>query len=77
MIVSHTIEDIRFEEDTMKLKVDGRPISVALGKISLRLQKATDMERNFYRVSPSGYGIHWPLIDEDLSIEALLKMINK
>jgi len=25
-----------------------------------------------YEISPSGYGIHWPLIDEDLSIDGLL-----
>jgi hypothetical protein len=24
-------------------------------------------------VSPSGYGLHWPLIDEDLAITPLLK----
>ncbi|MEX8546578.1 MAG: DUF2442 domain-containing protein [Mucilaginibacter sp.] len=25
-------------------------------------------------MSSFGYGIHWPLLDEDLSIKALLKM---
>jgi hypothetical protein len=25
-----------------------------------------------YEISPSGYGIRWPLIDEDLSIDGLL-----
>ncbi|MCA1752818.1 MAG: DUF2442 domain-containing protein [Flavobacteriales bacterium] len=24
-------------------------------------------------VSPSGYGVHWPLIDEDISFAGLLK----
>jgi hypothetical protein len=28
--------------------------------------------RAAYEVSPSGYGIHWPLVDEDLSIDGLL-----
>ena len=25
---------------------------------------------------PSGYGIHWPLIDEDLSIDGLLGIVH-
>ena len=29
-------------------------------------------QRNNYEVSPAGYGIHWPMIDEDLSIDGLL-----
>jgi hypothetical protein len=77
MIITHVIENICFEGDTMKLKVDGKSISVALEKISARLKKATDLERNFYKISPSGYGIHWPLIDEDLATEALLKIADK
>jgi hypothetical protein len=43
-----------------------------MSEISDRLSKATKIEREKYEVSPSGYGIHWPLIDEDLSIDGLL-----
>jgi hypothetical protein len=35
---------------------------------------ATEAERNFYKISPSGYGIHWPAIDEDLSIKGLINL---
>ena len=66
----------------MKMKVDGKEIVVSLTKASKRLLKATKKERETYKVSPSGYGIHWPLIDEDLSVDALLgikhfEFINK
>jgi len=27
-------------------------------------------------ISPSGYGIHWPLLDEDLSVDGLLGIIH-
>jgi hypothetical protein len=27
-------------------------------------------------MSPSGYGIHWPLVDEDLSIDGLIGAIH-
>jgi Protein of unknown function (DUF2442) len=32
---------------------------------------ATSIERNTYKISPSGSGVHWPLIDEDLSFPNL------
>ncbi len=74
MIATHKIQDITFDEDSMKLEIDGKKIRVALDKISEKLKSANDFQRNFFKISPSGYGIHWPLIDEDLSVDALLKM---
>ena len=47
-----------------------------LSEISLALRKASVEERNMYEISPSGYGIHWPLIDEDLSIDGLLGIVH-
>ena len=55
------------------LKVDGKLIRIFLGKISEKLKNANEIQRSFYKTSPAGYGIHWPLIDEDLSIDAMLK----
>ena len=57
----------------MILKVDDKIILVSLAKVSKKLSLASELQRQFYKVSPSGYGIHWPLIDEDLSVEAILK----
>jgi hypothetical protein len=73
MISTHTIQDVSFDKDTMSLKIDGKLIKVALDKISSKLKAANEFQRQFFKVSPSGYGIHWPLIDEDLSVEALIK----
>ncbi len=73
MIVTHKIQEITFEKDMISLKVDGKLIRILLDKISLKLKRANEMQRNFYKISPSGYGIHWPLIDEDLSINAMIK----
>jgi len=41
-------------------------------KISKKLLNASQIERDKYEISPSGYGLHWPLLDEDLSIDGLL-----
>lgn len=73
MIATHKIQEITFEKDMISLKVDGKLIRILLDKISLKLKRANQMQRNFYKISPSGYGIHWPLIDEDLSINAMIK----
>lgn len=73
MIETHTIQNITFEAETLTLLIDGKQIKVLLDEISPKLKAANKMERNIYNISPSGYGIHWPLIDEDLSVKAILK----
>jgi hypothetical protein len=35
------------------------------------------LEREYVEVSPSGYGLHWPLIDEDLAVTPLLKQAQE
>lgn len=68
----HEVTNIRFGNDLLKLTIDGKEYQFSLPEISERLAKASDVEGNKYEISPSGYGIHWPLIDEDLSIDGLL-----
>jgi hypothetical protein len=40
---------------------------------SIALARASWLERSRAERSPSGYGIHWPLLDEDLAVGPLLK----
>ena len=40
---------------------------------SAKLATANVNQRQTAELSPGGYGIHWPLIDEDLSIAGLLR----
>ena len=68
----HKIEKVAFTKDKLLLKVDGKEYSFQLDKISKRLADASDAEKQKYEISPSGYGVHWPLIDEDLSIDGLI-----
>jgi hypothetical protein len=74
MFAIHQITDIQFRGKDMLLTVDGRQIKVPLLKVSEKLIRASELERNFYKISPSGYGIHWPLIDEDLSVNHILTL---
>ncbi len=73
MTVTHSIDKISFESNFLCIQIDGKLIKLPLPSISKKLEGATDLERSFYKISPSGYGIHWPLIDEDLSIDAIIK----
>ena len=68
----HDIEKVRFDKDSLFITVDGREYAFLLADISKRLVGASAAEREKYEISPSGYGIHWPLIDEDLSIDGLI-----
>jgi hypothetical protein len=77
MIATHKLEDITFDQHSIYLQIDGRPIKVSLDILSSKLKNASDLQRKLYKISPSGYGIHWPLIDEDLAVNAILKLADK
>jgi len=51
---------------------DGRTISVPLDWFP-RLVDASPNERADWRLIGAGEGIHWPQLDEDVSIAALLR----
>jgi hypothetical protein len=50
---------------------DGRTISVPLAW-SWRLSDATPEQRSNWRLIGSGEGVHWPEIDEDISVRGML-----
>lgn len=50
--------------------VDGRVISAPL-PWSWRLTDATPEQRNNYEIIGDGHGVHWPDIDEDISVEGM------
>lgn len=68
----HEVTDIIFLENILKMTIDDQTYEFDLATISTRLETASELERNKFEISPSGYGIHWPLIDEDLTIDGLL-----
>ena len=68
----HEIKRVYVKGENLFLVIDGKEHIFQLSQISEKLLNANNIEREKYEVSPSGYGIHWPLIDEDLSIDGLL-----
>ncbi len=66
------IQEVRVTDDEIIAHlVDGRVISVPLAW-SWRLSEATPAQRAHFRLIGTGQGIHWPDIDEDISVEGML-----
>ena len=71
--VSERISDVEVSKSKITFHLtDDRVVSVPLSW-SWRLQEATPEERQNYEISPSGYGVHWPDVDEDLSARGALR----
>ncbi|MCL1466597.1 DUF2442 domain-containing protein [Argonema galeatum] len=70
----YNISNIDFNRELIILSVDGKTYQIPIVQASKRLAEATDIERKMYRISPSGYGIHWYAIDEDLTTQGLIKL---
>jgi len=68
----HDVQQVLFQKDEIILMVDSKEYTFPLSTISKKLVSASPLERETFEISPSGYGIHWPLLDEDLSIDGLL-----
>jgi hypothetical protein len=66
------IKAVRIDDDTLAVDlVDGRAVSVPLAWYP-RLLHATAAERENFVISAAGFGIHWPDVDEDVSVHGML-----
>lgn len=67
-----TITAVQVSDDTITAHLaDGRAISVPLAW-SWRLSEATPEQRANWRLIGGGEGIHWPDVDEDISVRGML-----
>jgi hypothetical protein len=58
----HDISDPKFEDGFLVITIDGEAQRFPLKEVSPVLEKASEEERSNFEISPSGYGIHWPLL---------------
>lgn len=68
-----TATAIEANREGLNIMVGERMVQIPWRKYSKRLASATEQERLNAELSPGGYGIHWPLIDEGLSVNGLLR----
>jgi hypothetical protein len=66
--------DVACSSDVLLVALaDGREISVPLSWYP-RLEKASPKDRKNWRLIGGGLGIHWEALDEDVSVESLLRL---
>ena len=68
----HAAQSVNVTDDALIVDLsDARTVSVPLAWFP-RLLHGTSEERNKWRLIGSGEGIHWPELDEDISVENLI-----
>jgi hypothetical protein len=68
-----TAVDVTVSEDFLRVVLaDGRELAAPLAWFP-RLRDATPAQRTIWRLIGRGQGIHWPEVDEDISIASLLR----
>ena len=73
---SAVAQSVKFDDEMMHVSLaDGRIISVPIIWFS-SLRGATKAERENLEISPAGIGIHWPDLDEDLSVAGLMAGVD-
>jgi hypothetical protein len=72
----HDIKNLHFSGEYMVLTIDGAEKRLRIKEVSPALEHASEEQRNAFEVSPYGYGIHWPLLDEDISVDGLLGIVH-
>jgi hypothetical protein len=72
MIKHHELTDVKVCGGVLSLVVDDSLLSRDLRTLFPILRRASDEDLEVFEVFPSGYGIHWLRIDEDISIDGLL-----
>ena len=66
-------KDVRLTDDELTVVLlDGRTVSVPLAWYP-RLLHASQKQRQNWQLLGDGEGIHWPDVDEDLSVAGLLR----
>ena len=67
------IVEVKLDDDMLSVRLaDGRVLSVPIVWFP-RLLDATPEQRSRWELCAGGYGVHWPLLDEDLSVAGLVK----
>ena len=69
-----TAIDVRADDRLLRLTLaDGRELAAPLEWFP-RLRDATPEQRNHWRLIGRGQGVHWPEVDEDISVASLLRL---
>ena len=74
--LSTRVLDVSFDADQIWFKLeDGRTLGVPLGWFP-KLDKAPTEQRSRWELIPGGDAVHWPELDEDVSVSGLMGLAD-
>ena len=74
----HDVKNLEVTSQEIRFEISGSFITVPLQQTaSYILPKAELQQLQIFEVDHYGIGIHWPLLDEDLSIAGLLRVAGR
>ena len=73
----HEVTGLRVSRGKLYMTVDRERYVVELAAVSPRLAGASPQDQRRVEISPSGYGLHWPTVDEDFSLDGLIRWCHK
>ncbi|MBU1211042.1 MAG: DUF2442 domain-containing protein [Alphaproteobacteria bacterium] len=72
-LIVPSVTSVAISDDVLTMVLsDGRSVSVPLAWYP-RLLHASTTERHNHRLIGKGQGVHWPDVDEDISVESVLR----
>ena len=67
-----SITSIKVRDDKITATIsDGRIVSIPVAWFT-RMANANQDQLEKFEISPGGYGVHWPELDEDISIKSFV-----
>jgi hypothetical protein len=67
-----TAVSIDTTDSELIIRLADREVRIPWDRCSPILAAATTEQRRRAELSPGGYGVHWPLLDEDVSVGGLV-----
>ena len=78
MDIVYDIKKVKVTPETISFELSGEIISVPLKATCSKILMQSNQEQlQSFEVIPAGVGIYWPLLDEDVSIEGLLRFAGR
>jgi len=71
-----TAKSVEPSPEALTITTERKTYRIPWEQCSARLARADWVERSRLELSPAGYGIHWPLLDEDLAVGPLIKSVD-
>ena len=74
----YNVKNLRITQKELSFEVSGSEIRVPFERTGSKVLPETKTEYlQIFEIDEDGIGIHWPVIDEDLSIEGLLRSAGR